>query len=201
MPEVTVEDGGVAIGRLKIPIDEFTILVERHLDRAPGTRDLEATGWELVTRGFPEADLENFVRNVCIWGGYPGIAGRILKNNHLGTIRVAFLNASEVLDSNMPDTAAALRSVNQIHTLGQVSFASKHLRFLWPNACPVLDSVISSSLGYSMTTTGYSQFCRDCSQISETLRNLGMVNPMQREEDGWFAADVEMALFAGLNGW
>jgi hypothetical protein len=48
----------------------------------------------------------------------------------------------------LPPRRAALAAVNQLCCLGRPSFASKHLRFLRPEHCPVLDSVLATTLGY-----------------------------------------------------
>jgi hypothetical protein len=84
--------------------------------------------------------------------------------------------------------------------IGAPSFASKHLRFLRPDVCPILDSVIAGNLTYASTSAGYAQYAADCLEIARVLENNGVPNPVLRS-DRWRAADVDMALYAALQGW
>jgi hypothetical protein len=178
---------------------DFTKLVERHLDDIQGTKELEQEASQLSANGFAEKQLASFIWDVCRWGGYPGIAGRVLKQNALPEIRSRFINAVKALDSDNPDILGALNEINQIQQLGQLSFASKHLRFLRPEVCPVLDDrIISKKLGYTLDAQGYKQFSDECLRIAEALQQYRVSNPIGREGGKWFAADVEMALFAYL---
>lgn len=187
---------------------EFPGLVTRHLKEidsglreTEGTQKRELEGILLQSNDFPTADLERFIRHVCRWGGYPGIAGRILKQNRIVNIRTHFISASNILSSSIPNVQGALQAINHIRQLGSTSFATKHLRFLRPDVCPVLDSIISKKLGYSLSPNGYKQFSDDCTRIAKALQVYAVSNPMNRNNDRWFAADVEMALFARLNNW
>ena len=89
---------------------------------------------------------------------------------------------------------SALRAVRQVRHLG-LSFASKHLRLLRPDVCPVLDSTLSEKLGYPLDSRGYQRFTDDCQKLAALLNRLGVPNPLGREGGRWFVADVEMALF------
>jgi hypothetical protein len=171
-------------------------LVAKHLNVVGRTRTLEATAQQLVDADFPDDALVRFVMEVCAWGGYKGIAGRVLRRNSVEDIRIQFRSATKVLDANAPDVGAALAAVNQLCCLGRPSFASKHLRFLRPEHCPVLDSVLATTLGYSLNREGYRAFASDCATIAVWLQTASSVNPASRKEDRWYAADVEMALFA-----
>jgi hypothetical protein len=193
---VKITNSAIIIGFVLQPSD-FTRLVKDHLDEWVGTRELEYEASRLRAAGFSEEQLESFIQRVCKWGNWPGIAGRVLKNNDLLMIRRQFIGATNALNSDIPDVQSALRRIKQIHSLG-TSFASKHLRFLRPDVCPVLDSIISNNLGYASDEYGYKRFSDDCLRIAETLEQHGVANPMGRESGTWFAADVEMALFTYL---
>jgi hypothetical protein len=145
---------------------------------------------------FPEQQLKHFVRRVCTWGGYAGIGVRVLNQNPFTKIRAHFRNAVTYLKVDTPDVENALREINHIRGLGTPSFASKHLRFLKPEVCPVLDRIVSSRLRYSFSPSGYNQLSEDCVKIARALLANQVYNPMIRHNGGWFAADVEMALFA-----
>ena len=193
---VKITNNTIIIGFVLQPSD-FTRLVKHHLDEWLGTGELEHEASRLRAAGFPEEQLASFIPRVCKWGNYPGIAGKVLKNNDLPMIRGQFIGATNALNSAIPDVQGALRKMKQIYGLG-TSFASKHLRFLRPDVCPVLDSIISNNLGYASDEHGYKRFSDDCLRIAETLERHGVANPMDRESGKWFAADVEMALFTYL---
>jgi hypothetical protein len=190
--------GHVAFEAQTIPLAAFPGLVDKHLAAVHETRELEHEAAILAAEGFNEPDLEPFIRRVCRWGGYVGLAGRIVKQNPTSTIRQQFLSALRMLDEDPPDVQGALQEVNLIRQLGRPSFASKHLRFFRPDLCPVLDNIIAQRLQYEYDSGGYRQFSQDCLRVAEALQARGLENPMNREDGRWFAADVEMALFAFL---
>ncbi|WP_175607362.1 hypothetical protein [Deinococcus marmoris] len=93
----------------------------------------------------------------------------------------------------------AIKEVVDIPGLG-ISFGSKHLRFLYPEFCPVLD-VNTVKLGYEQTPQGYQKFAQDCRLIANTLTERGTPNPFPERPKKWFVSDIDMALFARLSGW
>lgn len=137
--------------------------------------------------------LDSFIQRVCLWGNYAGIAGRILKKNTPEDRISAFSVACHALGQD--NEAAALTALNGLRDLGTPSFASKHLRFLDPRRCGVLDSVLCEALEYCADPVGYSQFCRDLRHLGCLLSASGIPNPRRRPGDAWFAADVESAVF------
>jgi hypothetical protein len=195
-----------AVGRsvilgVMLPVENFAELVREHLRRYPATADVEILGTELRDTGFRLGLIQNFVRRVCDWGGYAGIGGQILKNNSLAAIRGAIMEADGLLGAPTPDIVGALRRLNALHGLGSPSFASKHLRFLRPDLCPVFDGVLHDSLPYSFDPEGYGEIAEDCQGVSRILVSTGIINPVLREGSRWFVADVESALFVHFNGW
>ena len=197
---VQVKANSVVFGKTTIPLTKFTGLVEKHLCTVPETRDLEREGARLRAVDFSEPDLERFVRRVCKWGGYAGTAGRVINQNPSTKISEQFRSANSALEMNPPNVTGALREINRIKHLGRPSFASKHLRCLRPDVCPILDSIVSEKLNYAYNVRGYGQLSKDCLRVAEALQALGIPNPMHREQGSWYAADVEMALFAHLKG-
>jgi len=182
-----------------IQFSDFCHLVERHLHCNPDTPNLEAKGFQLKSADFPEPELESFIRRVCAWGGYAGIGRQIINQNPLAKIRVRFQSAMVKLDAPVPDVSGALREVNLIRTLGKPSFASKHLRFLRPDICPVLDSIISNKMNYSYNVFGYQEFSSDCLKVAALLQSNRIENPRNRDNNTWFASDVESAIFSFIN--
>jgi hypothetical protein len=160
---------------------------------------LEEKAKQLTKKNFEISLLSDFIRDVCRWGNYAGIASRIFMQNAINDIREKFIGAWRILVNDRPDVRKALIRINEIKNLGKPSFASKHLRFLRPQFCPVLDSVIRNGVGiYSENAMGYEKFSRDCWEIANVLEQNGIINPNGREDGKWFAADIEMAIYRYL---
>jgi len=191
--------GDEASFETKISLAAFPHLVEEHMRYYRDPRQLEIFGQELLAYDFPADKLEQFIRQVCSWGGYSGIAGRIFNRNSPIDIRQRFIEAAYILSQESPDIKAALREINIIKGLGTPSFSSKHLRFLFPETCPILDSV-NKSLGYTFNAEGYEQLVKDCATIAGALEKAAIPNPMNRPNNRWFAGEIDMALFTYLNG-
>ena len=93
----------------------------------------------------------------------------MLNRNSAVSLQTHFREAVKELEMESPNVADALREINHIHQLGSPSFASKHLRFLRPDLCPILDSIISGRLHYRANPQGYAQLSRDCLEIAALL--------------------------------
>jgi len=181
---------------IQVPFVRFAALAAGHASANPDTPLIEAHGKELLVVNFSESNLEFFVRAVCAWGGYPGISGRILSRNTSGELRAAFQEASSHMTGDAPNVSAALASLNRLSGLGTPSFASKHLRFLFPQHCPVFDSLLREALPYSFDPKGYGSFAQDCSVLASELSRRAVANPWPGRNGVWFAADAEAALYA-----
>jgi hypothetical protein len=191
-----VKEGDVFFG-ISIPLVDFERLATAHLRAFPTTPKMEELGRLVVERDFAEPQVRDFIKQVCTWGNYPGIAGRVLKRNPLPNVCEALKAAFTVLErQDATDIARALRCVNMIRGLGEPSFASKHLRFLKPSVCPVFDSLLREALPYSFDPDGYGEFARDCSKVATAIEKAHVPNPNPEREGTWFAADVESALYA-----
>jgi hypothetical protein len=94
--------------------------------------------------------------------------------------------------------ADAMRSINRIRSLGQPSYASKHLRFVAPERCGVLDSLIATRLEYDYDADGYGALSEDLVHLARRLTSRGVQNPMRRPRGAWWPADVDMAIFAWI---
>ncbi len=193
-----VATNGVILGNATVPFANFSRLVERHLRRYPDTPNLETEGTRLKSADFAEQPLESFIRRVCTWGGYPGIGGRIINQNSTAKISKYFRSANAKLESDFPDIGGALHEVNSIRGLGTPSFASKHLRFLRPDICPILDSIVSVRLRYRFDRHGYQALSNDCAKIAASLQFNQVANPRHRDGYKWYVSDVEMAMFSYL---
>ena len=188
-----LHSGSVKMVRLDIPLDEFPSLLAAHRKSDPDTARVEALGKKYVENGFRPEETADFVREVCRWGHYAGVAGRVLKHNSLATITDCFKNAhSELLSGNSYD---AIQRVTTLRCLA-VSFGSKHLKFLAPDHAVVLDEIISQRLGYPRTADDYVEFLDDCMQIRDIL-NAQSIRASD-EQEHWRVSDVEMAIFSSL---
>lgn len=87
----------------------------------------------------------------------------------------------------------ALSHVDKLRQF-DVSFASKHLRFLRPDICPAFDSVLRQALPYRFDANGYSDFAQDSASLAHVLATNQIPNPY-RANGVWFVADVEAAIF------
>jgi hypothetical protein len=196
-----IATNGIILENTTVPFADFTRLIEKHLCCCLDTPEIELKGAELISADFAEQQLESFIRSVCRWGGYAGIGGRVLKNNSLAEISGGFRSAVAKLESGAPDISGALQEINLIWGLGTPSFASKHLRFLRPDLCPVLDSIISKRLDYSFDKHGYQAFSSDCAKIVALLQENQIENPRHRDGYQWYVGDIDMAIYAYLNNW
>lgn len=178
----------------KFDFDDFPELMRTHMRKFPGVSALEREAESLVAANFRFPELERYIRNVCRWGNFAGVGGRVIKNNTQEEIQAAFTDANTLLCADVQSPSAALARLNMIHGLGTPSFASKHLRFLHPEVCPVYDAILTDKLPYTFNPDGYSEFSADCQKIAHDLNAGKVTNPCR--ESGWLAADVEAAMFA-----
>jgi hypothetical protein len=179
--------------RLWMPPADAPRYLELHRDTDKATPDIEAMGAALVVADFPPDDMPAFVQAVCKWGGYEGIAGRVLKHNSAEEVAAACRKGRQL--SLGPDPGSAIEPIDDLKRLA-ISFASKHLKFLSPGNAVVLDSIISRRLGYPMTVLGYGDLLADCFSLLAEIENAGTPYPFP---DGrWRVSDVEMAIFMKL---
>lgn len=195
-----VIDGAQVRFQTQLPISEFPRFVEVHTEKVSRTFECEQLGEDVIRSGFDSVLLGDFISKVCQWGGWAGIAGNIRRQNSPELIRERFLRAHTIMCEPGRSISAALTELNFLKGLGTPSFASKHLRFLHPQFCPILDQV-TARLGYTFTPKGYEAFAEDCAAIARELDSRGIYNPVPRPSGRWFCSEVDMALFAYLNGW
>jgi hypothetical protein len=184
----------VAYFALAVPLHDFPQLLSDHLKDNPDTPEIELFGEQLTRTDFPAEKMPEFVTRVCSWGGKQGIRilDRVLISNKPEEISEALRKASSSLAVGR--LAEALTEVCKLKYL-KVSFASKHLRFLRPDICPVFDSVLHAALPYTPDETGYSVFAKDCVSLVKALAENQISSPRPRAGGAWFVADVEGAVY------
>ncbi len=196
-----IQETQIAFGTTILSFEQIADLAARYDIRVAKTRKREHEGAALEKNAFPPKELNRFIRKVCAWGGYTGIAGRVLRNNTSNRIHTQFLAAQKAMQDDRHDVASALAALNVLHGLGRPSFASKHLRLIWPRWCPVLDRFIRYGLDYAYDPEGYRHFANDCAMLAQALSKAGIQNPIHRDDGSWFVADVEAAIYTHLRGW
>src|SRR3989304_9842323 len=100
---VRIKNKSVVVGPEIIPLSDFPILVRNHLSKYPKTLCLEEDGHNLINSNFNEKKLIEFIRGVCKWGGYAGIATRVIKRNSISNIQNTFRNAVNELEQDIFD--------------------------------------------------------------------------------------------------
>ncbi len=197
---MTKSDSVSICGRV-IACSAFPELVGKHLQKVRRTNQLEQAGAKLRQGAFTDQALRRFIEEVCLWGGHAWIATHVYNDNQPEHVRSQFVLAIQILRQSPPDVDAALGCINAIKGLGAPSFASKHLRFLCPEFCPVLDGRIRERFGYPDDALGYQQYAADCLQIASVLERIHSPNPRQRVNQRWYVGDVDMALYAWVQSW
>ena len=190
-----VEKDKIYIG-VSFDLASFPEMIKSHGDDFQDTLEIEERYKYLIDTPITNFDsISNYIKEVCRWGNYPGVSGKVLKNNSKEKILAVFEDVRTILKNDNPDLAMALSRVNTLYGLGTPSFASKHLRFILPEMCPVYDRILTSVLPYSFDPTGYFQFAKDCQSISNQLCTKRIQNPI-RDAIVWYASDVEAAIFS-----
>jgi hypothetical protein len=183
------------LGTYELADHHFPDRIQRHRLEFPDVDLLEHIAVELAQAGFPAPASLRFVRQVCRWGGYYGIAARVRNANQPEAISAAFQNAFELIGNG--DLVGALVAVNALDGLGRPSFASKFIRFLAPQLAAILDQVIHRHTGFPLSADGYGQLIQACQHIATQLAEAGVVNPV-RSDGRWYIADIEAAFYADM---
>ena len=109
-------------------------------------------------------DTLSICQQVCEWGGSTG--HRVWGNLQRHCKEMGDTDCTSLRDAlktwlahaaKESDIKSVIAEGDAIKGLG-VSYASKHLRLLFPDKYPVLDSLISDAFGYAMNPSGYELF-------------------------------------------
>ncbi len=177
-------------------LSSFSEMIESHGDNFQDTLEMEDRYKDLINSPIDEYDsIAEYIKTVSKWGNYAGVGGKVLKNNTAEKIIAVFEAVRNILNSESPDLSLALSRINTLYGLGMPSFASKHLRFMLPEKCPVYDSILTDVLPYSFDPSGYATFAEDCKSLSIELCSRNIENPI-RKSVTWYAGDVEAAIFS-----
>lgn len=202
MPRVGVRYDKIAIGLKLITIEDFISHIQGHLKKVPWTKELEVDGNNLVNSSFNPEELKRFILGVCDWGGMEWKYNRgekVIAGNSIEGIWEIFLDAVALLNNDPPQIDMALDEISNVNGL-KISYGSKHLRFLRPDICSVLDQVVHENLGYGLSIYSYERYSLDCANLARYLEESEVDNPMQRQGK-WFPAEIDMGVYAFLKGW
>ena len=146
----------------------------------PKTKEVEKQG-KALARNFTAPCSFQFSKAVCKdWAGnamgrwvWTTLKGHHKNDDALGEKLCTWFQA---VKRQRFDVEEAIQRGIDIKGLG-VSFASKHLRLLWPQRFGVLDSVLSEELGFALNVAGYKLFLRMLREFKEQYsfkkENLG----------------------------
>jgi hypothetical protein len=176
----------------QLSIEQFAECLERW-NEVNGENALNADNAmaSMVTNDFAYDYVYSFVKSVCKFGGYAGIATRVINNNDPETLVRKIKSAYE--SAIVGNAEISLSHINELHSLRTVSFASKHLRFFAPENCVVLDSVIAGRCGYPLNSVGYLKFLSACHKLKSHLNESAIRCPSNLGV--WRVCDVEAAIF------
>ena len=71
------QNGQLNICRLSLELTEFPALLQRHFKLNPNTLVIEEQAARMAESDFPVHEVKEFVKAVCVWGGYAGMGTRI----------------------------------------------------------------------------------------------------------------------------
>ena len=130
-----------------------------------------------------------FSEQVCAWGRGKRVWANLLRYHsgsaeEVGRKMKTWLSAAQTAN----DARYAMQEALEIKGLG-VSFASKHLRMLYPQRYGVLDSVLETGLGFAMNVEGFAFF-------TQCLHDFFAENKEYFGSHFSSVADFEWALFA-----
>lgn len=188
MPVIEIQ-GRLSFVQVSLAPSEVAELLELHRSKYPGTEVVEQCARRLTAANFPPAEATAFIEGVCEWGGGERNLGRILDAGDAAVAQTLEL-AIDAIEAG--DAVRAVGELRHLPHLG-LSFASKVARFLAPDKCVILDSVIRTRIGYVESLKGYAEFLRDCSRLLELLRTSPDLDASLR--DGLRVCDVEAAVF------
>lgn len=156
--------------------DKATALVKEH-------------GQRLLASQATAVQWARFSEEVCAWGRGMRVWANLLRHHggsaeEVGRKMKTWLSAAQTANN----ARYAMQEALEIKGLG-VSFASKHLRMLYPRRYGVLDSVLETGLGFAMNVEGFAFFTQCLHDfLAENAEHLG--------PDFSSVADFEWALFA-----
>lgn len=177
---------------LTVQLDEIATLVAERDDAyaVPLRRDVEQIGRNLLDQEtWSGADVDRFVEAVFRWGKGDRNLARVRNSPYLPQL---LKESSSQVGRSKGDAGVVAEAIwglsSNVQQLGP-SFASKLLRFLYPDEVVIYDSIIRTGLGLPEEKRGYIAFHNACKTIQGALAANGNHIDL---------SDVEAAVFMKL---
>ncbi len=143
----------------------------------PKTKEVEEQGVALARKPTAASSFK-FSKDVCDWASGQRV-WRNLERYNPDKDKLAKELCSWFQDANKTrDDGEAIAPGIKIKGLG-VSFASKHLRMLYPQRFAVLDSVLSEELGFALNIAGYKLFLQTLRKFRRQYRLKDNVSTLE----------------------
>lgn len=183
---------GFSFISLTIQLDEIDTLVKER-DNAyadPPRKVVEQIGRNLLVNGtWSRTDVDRFVEAVFRWGKGDRNLARVKNSPQLAELLRRSSDRVGRSENDAAEVADAIWELSDnVQQLGP-SFASKLLRFLYPNDVVIYDSIIRTGLGLPEEPRGYIAFHNACKTIQDGLADKGTHVDL---------SDVEAAVFMKL---
>ena len=172
-------------------IEKIPYLLECHKKKYPGAGEVEELAEKLIVGGFKSKESKKFVEEVCDWAGKTGnrVRGQVIKNN---SEQIAYALCEGYKSASKGCVAEGVGCISSLYGLGQ-SFASKMLRFIFPEGAIILDDIICRRCNYYPNILGYKDFLQCCHNLLDQAKesqklSAGFKNNLR-------VCDIEAALF------
>ena len=147
---------------------------------------------QLAASRFPDNESYDFMVGVVEWGRGHRFLKRA-KENERFVVAQKFREAYSLGTQNL--FAEAVAKVQELDYLGH-SFASKHVRMMFPKSAGTLDSRIRNRLGYRANTYGYRCFLNDLLEIKHIILSSELISDEIKKSIR--TCDIEMIIYEAL---
>ena len=173
-------------------IEKIPYLLGCHQKQYPGADEVEGLAEKLIVGGFKSKESKKFVEEVCDWAGKTGnrVRGQVIPKNTPEQIAYALCEGYKSASKGC--VAEGVGCISSLHGLGQ-SFASKMLRFIFPEGAVILDSIICKRCVYASNILGYKKFLKCCHNLLDQAKESQKL-PADFKNN-LRVCDIEAALF------
>jgi hypothetical protein len=182
----------IIINPFRMNLSEIQSLYERISNARRDAAHHEGRAKQLVEDNFPNKTSHQFMLGVIHWGKGHRFLGRAAKNDGQD-VSECVSKAYEL--GRQGYLAEAVTEIQKLRFVGH-SFASKHIRMMFPESAATLDSRIRLRLGYGENESGYRSFLEDLANIKTMILNSEEV-PADTKKNVRIC-DIEMIIYFAL---